>query len=124
VTSADNAQADGPPLHFNDPSDTEFDANFDDGDSTIDNTASLTNTNPLDEEFHVIDAFVNSLIVTTPLRHRATTLAKADLPDKCLDMSTYCTQNAHGLWSQWTEMAIDSVTNHGTRPDSNISLPQ
>jgi hypothetical protein len=64
----------------------------------IGDAPTLTNPDPLDEEFHAINTLVNSLTVAVPTCCHATTLAKADLPDRCLDMSTYCTQNAHGLW--------------------------
>jgi hypothetical protein len=77
-----------------DSSDVDFDTNpADNDDDTIDNA----DCDPLDEEFHAIDTFVNSLTVAMPPRRRTTTLAKADMPDECLDTSTYCTQNAHGL---------------------------
>jgi hypothetical protein len=77
-----------------DSSDVDFDTNpANDDDDTIDNA----DCDPLNEEFRMIDTFVNSLTVAMPPHRRATTLAKADLPDKCLDTSTYCTQNAHGL---------------------------
>jgi hypothetical protein len=77
-----------------DSSDVDFDTNpANDDDDTIDNA----DCDPLDEEFRTIDTFVNSLTVAIPPCRRATTLAKADLPNKCLDTSTYCTQNAHCL---------------------------
>jgi hypothetical protein len=78
-----------------DSSDVDFDTNpANDDNDTIDNA----DCDPLDEEFRVIDTFVNSLTVVMPPRRRTTTLAKADMPNECLDTSTYCTQNAHGLW--------------------------
>ncbi len=75
-------------------SDVEFDAN------TADNNKDTTDTidyDPLDEEFCAIDTFVNSLAVTKLSRHRTMKLAKVDPPNGCVDMSTYCTQNSHGL---------------------------
>jgi hypothetical protein len=77
-----------------DSSDVGFDTNpANDDNDTIDDA----DCDPLDEEFRAIDTFVNSLTVAMPPRRRATTLAKADMPNECLDTSTYCTQNAHGL---------------------------
>ncbi len=95
MTYADDVREVGPSHHFVDPPDVEFDANFDDDDDdAVDDAPTLTNPDPLDEEFHAINTLVNSLTVAVPTRCRATTLAKADLPDRCFDMSTYCTQNA------------------------------
>ncbi len=75
-------------------SDVEFDTNTADNNKDTTDTA---NYDPLDEELRVIDAFV-SLTVAKPSRHRTTKLAKVDPLDGCIDMSTYCTQNVHGLW--------------------------
>jgi hypothetical protein len=78
-----------------DSSDVEFDANTaDNNEDTID----TIDYNPLDEEFRAIDTFVNSLAVAKPSCYRTTKLAKVDPPGGCVDMSTYCTKNAHGLW--------------------------
>ena len=75
------------------PSDVEFDTN------TADNEKDTTDNadDPLDEEFRAIDTFVTSLTVAKPSHHCTTNLAKVDPPDGCIDMSTYCTQNVHGL---------------------------
>jgi hypothetical protein len=81
-------------------SDVEFDTN------TADNNKDTTDTtdyDPLDEEFRVIDTFVNNFAVAKPSRHRTTNLAKVDPPDGCIYMSTYCTQNVHGLWHLATD---------------------
>ncbi len=93
MTYADDVLEVGPSHHSDDPPDVEFDANFDDDDDDdmIDNTPTLTNLDLLDEEFHAINTLVSSLTVAVPTCCRATTLTKADLPDRCLDMSTYCT---------------------------------
>jgi hypothetical protein len=82
-----------------DSSDVEFDTN------TADNEEDTTDNadDPLDEEFRAIDTFVTSLAVAKPSRHCTTNLAKVDPPDGCIDMSTYCTQNVHGLWRLTTD---------------------
>ena len=68
------------------PSDVDFDTNpANDDNDTIDST----DRDPLNEEFRAIDTFVNSLPVAMPPCRRVTTLAKADLPDECLDTSPY-----------------------------------
>ncbi len=89
--------------------DTGFDANFDTND-TDDDTDPLTDPDPLDEEFHSINTFVNYLMFEAPQQSHPTPPIQADLPDSCLDMSAYCTQNAHGLW----QLATDSKGNHLT----------
>ncbi len=102
-----NMQDNGLPHHSNDPPYVEFDANLDNDDDTIDNAPHLTDPNPLDAEFYVINTFINSLIVAAPPRRHAMTLVNTDLPDRCLDMSAYCTQNAHSL----CRLAMDSEGN-------------
>jgi hypothetical protein len=86
--------------------DTGSDANLNTND-TDDDIDPLTDLDPLDEEFHAINTFVNNLIGKTPRRSLLTPPTQADLPDSCLDMSAYCTQNAHGLW----QLATDSDSN-------------
>jgi hypothetical protein len=81
-----------------------FDAGFDTDEDTDEETDPLTDSNPLNEEFHAINTFVNNLIVKPP---RQPCHTQTDLPDSCLDMSAYCTQNAHGLW----QLATDSNGN-------------
>jgi hypothetical protein len=72
-----------------------FDAGFDTDENTDEETDPLTDSDPLDEEFHAINTFVDNLIVKTP---RQPCHTQTDLPDSCLGMSAYYTQNAHGLW--------------------------
>ena len=89
-------------------SDVEFDAN------TADNKEDTIDTvgyNLLDEEFRAIDAFVNTLVGTKPSCYRTTKLAKVDPPDGCVDMSTYCIQNAHGLWRLATDVDGKRLSN-------------
>jgi hypothetical protein len=90
------------------PSDVEFDTN------TADNEKDTTDNadDPLDEEFRAIDTFVTSLTVAKPSHHCTTNLAKVDPPDGCIDMSTYCTQNVHGLWRLATDEDGKRLSNH------------
>ena len=89
-------------------SDVEFDANFaNNDDDTVDNA----NCDPLDEEFRATATFVKSLAAAKPPCYRATKLAKVALPDGCVDMSTYCTQNAHGLWGLVTDEDGNRLSN-------------
>ncbi len=83
-----------------DSSDVEFDTNTADSNKDATDTADY---DPLDEEFRVIDTFVNSLAVAKPSHHHTTNLAKIDPPDGCIDMSKYCTQNVHALWRLATD---------------------
>jgi hypothetical protein len=112
VTYADDVQEVDLLHHSDDPPDVQFDANFDNNDDDmIEDTPTLTNPDLLDEESDAINTLVNSLTVAVPTHSRATTLAKAALPDRCLDMSTFCTQNAHGLWQLVTESDGNRLSN-------------
>ena len=107
---------------MNDSPDVEFDADSDDNnDDTIDND----HCDPLDEEFRAIDTFVNSLAVVKPPHYRVTKLAKVDPTDVCVDISTYYTQNAHGLWQLTTDEDGNRLSNQSrdmTKFDHLIAL--
>jgi secreted trypsin-like serine protease len=89
-------------------SDVKFDANTaNKNEDTID----TVDYDPLDKEFCAIDTFVNNLAVAKQQRYLTTKLAKVGPPDGCVNMSTYCTQNAHGLWRLATDVDGKRLSN-------------
>ncbi len=93
-----------------------MDAGFNTYENTDEETDPLTDSDPLDEEFHVINTFVDNVIVKAPWQpcHMLT-----DLPDSCLDMSAYFTQNAHGLWRLVTDSNGNQLT---TSQEAKLNL--